>query len=368
VLERRNEALTQDGLVAELVKRGYKVTRRRIADWRENGLLPPFDLAGSGRGKSRGRERSSWSDGRRVLDQAVWICELLPVYGTFDRLHFPLWLLGYDIPLARVREVLGGALREMIRAVESEADSPGELEDLIGDATYSYVEAARRSGMAALQAEPDALQEALESFANVIFNPEYDLADAPFEIGVEALQGWRRELQTRLGGGVDVDASPEGENADSVYALAAFAKAYLQPHQLLRAVDESTEDDWQAARRDVEELRELAQVIGRVALTLTRDLPADFRVSMTRLLPAAFAVGGLFVLADLSLRRNGFAGIIDYYLHDVAGGFRREVNERLALELAGGGEDLAAAMEHCFEKAIGERYLPTAPGTARPDA
>src|ERR1043165_4824664 len=102
--ENESNIFTQDEVVAGLHKRGYtNVNKRWVALLRTNELLPPFDVMGRGRGKSRGRESSAWSNGEAVMEQAVQVCDLFKIYKHLDDLHLPLWMLGYDVPLKRAR-------------------------------------------------------------------------------------------------------------------------------------------------------------------------------------------------------------------------------------------------------------------------
>lgn len=82
------EALTQDGLIAELQNQDYsEITKRRIVDWRENDLLPPFDLIGGGHGKGwakmqflvrRSMDRQSGSMGMEAFTNIPEFREFIP--------------------------------------------------------------------------------------------------------------------------------------------------------------------------------------------------------------------------------------------------------------------------------------------------
>jgi G:T/U-mismatch repair DNA glycosylase len=83
---------------------------------------------------------------------------------------------------------------------------------------------------------------------------------------------------------------------------------------------------------------------------VTSDLAPEFDATLAHFLPAIFVVGRLVILADLSLRRNGLADVIDRCLPELLGKLRQEVNQKLEHELAASSQDLAAAMRTCFEK------------------
>lgn len=82
---RGKEELSQEELIIQLRERGYaSVTSRQVVDWRAPGLLPAFDVQGSGRGRSQGRKPSRWSDAETIVEQANWIIELLELYGYYQ--------------------------------------------------------------------------------------------------------------------------------------------------------------------------------------------------------------------------------------------------------------------------------------------
>lgn len=175
---RGNRAITQDELVGELCKRGYsRITTRTLTDWRQNGVLPPFDIAGPGRGKGRGRSFSSWSQRELVINQAQWVEHLLTIYRMFEDCHVPLWMLGYPVPLERVRRSLYAPLHELMVQLEAEASTPGNLEDTIDDAIFSYCARINKGESEFLQVP----KESIEAILNVVFNCEYDVTVINFK-------------------------------------------------------------------------------------------------------------------------------------------------------------------------------------------
>ena len=352
------ETLTQDELVAKLQKRGYRdVTARRVADWRVNDLLPSFDLIGGGRGKHRGWESSSWSNGEAILNQAIWVCELLKLDRSFENLYLPLWILGYPVPLARIRAALSKPLNATARAIESEAGTSGEIEDIIGDAAYEITQMMKRIKAEMLQLP----QETLEAGVNIFFNEGYDLTDAPFQDAVEELREWNQTIQqmraaARGGEGTgDDDAIPsqQPDSLETIFVHAPFFKEYLSLPRLKQAVDECTDDDLRMVERDLQIMREVALLFRRMIVILMRDMPAEFKAPPAQILPSIFRAGKLLVWADLSLRRNGFAEVIDYCLSELLNKCREEINEKLELEMAAASPHIAAAMKTCFEQLTG---------------
>jgi hypothetical protein len=101
-----------------------------------------------------------------IINQALWVCELTQSYERLDDLVLPLWMLGYHVPLGRVRQALSEPLEEMTWGIEEAVGSCGELYDLIGDAAYVCVKEAAQEG-GELLALP---QDSLEAFLNILFN------------------------------------------------------------------------------------------------------------------------------------------------------------------------------------------------------
>ena len=81
-------------------------------------------------------------------------------------------------------------------------------------------------------------------------------------------------------------------------------------HQLKRSVNECTDDDLRAVKRDLGVLREIELLLRRMLTILPRDMPEDFQRSSAELLPAIFFAGRILIWADLSLRNKGFTSVI----------------------------------------------------------
>src|SRR5215475_4889851 len=109
--------LLQEELLQELHRRGYvDVKLRQIIDWRFRGVLPAFDFQGAGRGRSSGRLPSQWSNPHTIIEHAVWITELLNLYGSYKQVYVPLWLLGYQIEPHHIGKRCRSRLKEPWRA------------------------------------------------------------------------------------------------------------------------------------------------------------------------------------------------------------------------------------------------------------
>lgn len=362
----RVKPLTQDELLAELHKLGLNdITKRQIADWRRKDLLPPFDVIGSGRGRQRGRECSSWINGDSVLNQALWVRYLLQLYGSIESIRFPLWVLGYPIPLQYVREVLGVPLNEINDAIASsianENRACGEVEDIIEEACFHIFNEIKHE-MAEGLLMP---QHSLEAFLNVLFNRDYDLTDGGFELGAEEFENYesimlRRHADALAAEGLgDIDLTTQDSQLKGFFERAPFIKKYFSLHQLQLAVAECTDADLHAVQYDLYLLREMAILVHKIITTLMRELPEEQKPTLADILRPAFTLSQLVTLADLSLRRHGFAYVIDYLLPKGLHEFQQAFTDDLELELIEASKMMPQVMEtystimvNCFTGAV----------------
>jgi|GEM_PF-2766318 len=350
--DERVGSLTQDELITELHRCGYDdVTKRQIADWRRKDLLPPFDIIGGGKGRQRGRERSSWSNGAAVFNQTLWVRELLQIYGTVDSICLPLWVLGCTVPLAHVRQALAGPLNEVAEsiaaAIENKARASGEVEDMIEDAVGNHVEEMKRAGAEALLMP----QHSLEALLNVFFNQGYDLSDGAFELGAEELEEHESAVHQRFTAALadkglsDINLARQDSSLVSLFDRAPFIKQYFSLHQLKLAVNECTDSDLQAVQRDLYLLREMSLLVRKIITILTRDIPAEYKPARADILRPILSAGGLLILADLSLRRNGFAHAIDNLLPGALRAFQQGFSEEMERELVEASKSVSETME-----------------------
>lgn len=353
--DERSREMTQDELLTEMHRLGYDdVTERQLADWRRKDLLPPFDVTGGGRGRRRGRERSSWTNGESVVNQALWVRELLQIYRSTESVRLPLWVLGYPVPLKRVREALGGPLNEIANdladAIENETRASGEIEDMIEEATYHQVEEMRREGAEALLLP----QHSLEAFFNVFLNEEYDLTDGAFELGIEELREYETAMRHRQDAALvaegfgDADSPRQDDSLLKFVDRAPFIKQYFSLHQLKQAVDECTDSDLRAVQRDLSYLRGMAHLLRKIITILTREIPAEYHPSRADNLRPILSFGGLVILADLSLRRHGFGQAIDYFLPEALRRFQQQFTEEMERELVEASKQIPEIIETCI--------------------
>ena len=131
----------------------------------------------------------------------------------------------------------------------------------------------------------------------------------------------------------------------SFFDRAPFIKQYFSVHQLKLAVDECTDDELRAVQRELSFLREMALLVRKIITILTSEIPAEYRPARADILRPILSVGGLLVLADLSLRRHGFARAIDYFLPLALQEFQRGFTKEIERELVEVSKNVPEAIE-----------------------
>lgn len=78
---------------------------------------------------------------------------------------------------------------------------------------------------------------------------------------------------------------------------------------------------------------------------LTSQISAEYRPATTDILRPILSVGGLLILTDLSLRRNGLGQEIDYFLPAALQEFRDGITKKVERELVEAGKQIHDALE-----------------------
>ncbi|PWT76537.1 MAG: hypothetical protein C5B59_06265 [Bacteroidetes bacterium] len=314
-------SLTKEQLVEALHARGYEsVNVRQITDWRTRDLLPRCDVRGAGRGRSLGREESSWSDGQRIIEQSVWIIELLNLYGGYGYVYVPLWLLGYPVNLDRIREALSGPLERTISSFERDCTSECNMEDVLSDAAYKLA--------AKLQTEESEIvhvpADAIELMLNVFINPDYDLTDHG---AFEAWQLWQEQCQ-RLQASWSRSSTHivAADSLDSLLNLASKVKQYLSVAEIKCAVDEASYNDLREVGRDIQLMRRMWSMFTEL---LSRKMRDDIYLPQDLILRLALGLGRIAIYVDISLRKNGYGPDIDSLLRDAVRKLETAFHEQL---------------------------------------
>ena len=146
----------------------------------------------------------------------------------------------------------------------------------------------------------------------------YNLTDTPFAEGKEAFLRWEQTAQEKCAElfGEEVAHKLSPGNADNmiwtVFRNPEFINSYSSLPRLKAVLDECTEEDLAAVRRDAQAGRELVRRLGRLISLIEPHLPSEARPTRADNLQTVFSVGKLCVLADLSFRRAGYGKLIDH--------------------------------------------------------
>jgi hypothetical protein len=261
-----NRVLSEDDLVVYLRRSSLGMTKRCISSWRAKRLLPAFDIQGKGSGRGRGRRLSYWSQGEKIIKQAIAVHEALSFHPRIEDAYLPLWLFGCEIDVETARKKL---LEEIGLVREVLAEGPGShesLEDYFFDKASDLFAALLEWDQHSAR---DFTFEHVEQFVQMIANPAYRPDDPP---SVE----WQ------------------------------FVREHFLLTILEKTVANLLEDELQQLRDDY------CFFIEGISLLVSAlpSFPSEF--------PQKYWVGGnagfFFVLFDLAFRRAGYGDFIDQHL------------------------------------------------------
>ena len=328
--------LTQAELVQTLHEHGCDdVNVRRIADWRRGNMLPPFDVLGSGCGRGTGgRKPNGWIDHNSVLNQALWVYRLLKTHSSFVDLYVPLWLLGFPIPLNRIREGLAKPLETTATDVACRIDGRNSIEDVIDDAAYEFSEGVKRANWNVL----DMPEEVIAAILNILFNSTYNLIDEPFEHAVDSVGEWERKFQQKclefLEDSKSVARAEQLPNESGVFRHAQFVNDFLSIPHLRQVVSECADEDLIAIGKDIAIAREIMSEFNRLLAIVLRYVPPEMQPTHEELVKMILSVGKITLYIDLSLRWSGHGKLIDELLAAVLTAIRNQSTEQVEQEIA----------------------------------
>ncbi len=343
------ETITRKGLVRELHQLGYtEVKERTVESWQRKELLPSFDIIGGGRGKGQGRAQNSWSNGEVIIRQAVCVFKLMKMYRCAEKAYVPLRMLGFKIPIARLREALTNPVEEGLDELMEKAESFGNLEDALLDSAGEVGDELGRTNVLLLSPP----WEMLDAIGNILFNQKYDFEDTPFEAGKEALRDWERKLSEAI------PMYSEGSDCESSFDFfdhAQFINKYFSVPAIKKALDECTDDDLERVGQDLE-------IIGEIGFSLIefvrRNVPSDFEITEEETFGNFFKAGTYLAFLDLSMRRNGHAGTLDSAREHVLKSFREDFLSAISSDsqteqlFAAAMEEMFKLMQEMWEQAI----------------
>ena len=277
--------LTQDEVIAELNARGYEITPRRLVDWRQKGLLPP--LVKRGRGQGQGWVYV-WED-PLVIEQAVAVQELLWLHERTGWLYVPLWCLGFEVPLERVRSQLLARLGRSQSHLTGGNEDPVAIADTVS--ALAFDEATRPGPRQGRRGSADVL----EYWLNLL------VGDADY---APDWQGWGQvaaEL-TRFMGWDAADTRQEETWITSPAGLRLirrWTRRYASLPRLEEAALDATESQWDAVHADWQALRQLTRTLEALS---DEDTWQDYHDLWLRVVAVA---GPWLSLVDLSMRQRG---------------------------------------------------------------
>jgi len=341
--------LTEAALVAELQGFGYtNVSLRTIEEWRRRELLPKFDQKGGGLGKGGGRRRSVWMDGPAVIEQAAWVSDLIRVYGRMESAYLPLWLLGYSIPLKRVKQALRQPAAKLDQAIRKEMKGKDGLvnEDVIDDLLS-------KTPRRILKNNPSLSLDQLSAVYNLLFNPDYDPGELTSDEFTPCEDASNGEPHT-----------PDQHQMAFLSQYAPLIKEHLSFERVKETLRHCTVEDLKTVERDVAILRKIVFHLGRTVKAMVSAAPPELTKGFTDKWHFLFFLGRMVILADLSLRRSGYGTWIDQNLPCVLDVIRAAFNEEREAEFLAKSPEMIADAERKMEELKSER---DAKGTATPE-
>lgn len=293
-------AYTPDELIRELHDLGYPVTKRRLTDWSQKGLLP--SPRPRGRGQGRGKEYR-WEE-PDMLHRAIDVFELLEWHRRAQDLFLPLWVLGYNVPVTEVRTGLEKHVNGLARGLDAAIPHRGDRSDLVSD-LVSMAEEQQHE-------QPDVFPTSL---LTAVLHGFIDPAS----------KDWERiltDLRETFALSEAMAASWIGAaGAESVVAL---IRDLVSVPQLQAAVELATDDDLARVHRDLKGVAQAARVVANVGM--------DIESSMQIRILVGFGIRGAVV--DLALRRGGYGAWVDQSIGAFVDGCHRLLTDpRLRAEM-----------------------------------
>lgn len=282
--------VTPKQLIAELGRRGYPVTDRKIRDWRDKGLLPPLERHGNGQGRGT---RFCWNN-EEVINQAIAAYELLSRRARTTDAILGLWFIGYPMEPKAIKPLWLARLKRTQNALlhggfDREA-ADDKLSSLSAKLTHSL---ATQSGIVHRH-----LESLVTEFVSALLNPSYSISDDDiWELGSAA-----SALLTTF---VEDDARFVISNPLLARAL-TFTRQNLSLDSALNLIASATNAELEIAHQ------RWRSVICLIAL-LSTPVHSEETAEMGRQFAAI--VGGLCTLALLHLGRNRKGHLVDFWIN-----------------------------------------------------
>jgi hypothetical protein len=292
--------ISQTQLVAELQRRGYKVTERQLRDWRAKGLLPPLNLRSQGRGLGVVRY---WRDNERILSQTMTVCDLLDRNGRAKWALLWLWFAGYEVKLEIVRGLWLESLARVRKEWLGDALSKEDCEDALGDLSHRLAKGMRfATSTRALDLDWEELEPLLHETLNVCFNPDPEIA-----IDNQVVDA----VRTLILHGTKPAAGPGIIDREDLERWLVFIKANLSIDARQRLISAVTNEELRTAHSRWSSV-----------LTIIRSLTSNasgvaISDDMTQIgRQAAIQFGGFCIFGLLLVDRKGNGEWLDFHLEE----------------------------------------------------
>jgi hypothetical protein len=238
---------------------------------------------------------------RNIVQQAATVFELLHWRGRTDLVPLQLWLLGYNIPISRVRSTLLYVMERRITAWTQGVDAADtdELEDALSELAVRASVLRGRSASVALDMPRAARASLIELLSNIGFNAAFQPDHTTLS---ELLQGIRTAHQV-----VNQDHAEAPVSADTMVSkvwqpVILFAQVHLNRVHHRDVIARAPEALFAVVQDDFGLLRDvLGNVLARHGFLRS---PLKFNVVGN--------YGFMLIPVLLSLREAGYAPWIDY--------------------------------------------------------
>lgn len=284
---------TPEALTAEMQRLDYPVTKRRLIDWVQKGLLPHPQPRGLGRGRGK---RYAWQE-PDILHWAIDVFELLEWHRRATDVVLPLWALGYTMPVEQVRPELRRWTDGLGIMIDQAIPVRGDQADLVDD-LVSETEARFQDHPAAF------LMPVLEAFLHAIVNPQ------------TSQWSWIVD-DFRAAIGADAHGLTEWPGEDRLVALVAVVREQFSADQLQTIVAEASDGELAQVQDD---LRQCVQS-ARAVVSFLPDLD-DF--AMPHLFASLSVIAGII---DLAGRHAGYGAVIDRLVESFVDGCRQVLTD-----------------------------------------
>lgn len=276
--------ITLDELKEQLIELEYPMTKRRLIDWMQKGLLPPLEKHGLGKGKG---SVNYWSH-PGILGQAITVCELLAWYGRVDGIILILWLAGYDVPEEIVRKKLLDYLDKLIDKVNN-PPAGVHIEDHRSDLIYNLLDNPVHGY--------SNLYEIIEVILKCFFNEDYDISKIDYS-----------ELSMNYEDGSE--SQYDKYAATLIQNNAHVIRKYLTFEKLRAVIAKSSDEEIKTVHQDIISL--VQSFRNFMSIMMNRDDAKVYERGMIN------AFGYWIALVIFSFRHYGHGKIVDDKIKNIS--------------------------------------------------